>query len=107
MKISLKASFPEKNSSVYESVVACYGRHECKRYTKSKPINFGYKLWVEALTLGYYIQFYTDKNDNHDKKLGFDVSVVISLVSKLPGIPNSSYHTVMNKCSQVLIFFDR
>ena len=63
-----------------------------------KPVKFGYKLWVAATPLGYAIQFYpyAGKDANYDKDLGLGGSVVMSLVSKFPSIPKSSYHVVMD-----------
>ena len=65
---------------------------------QSKPVKFGYKLWVAATPLGYAIQFYpyAGKDANNDKELGLGCSVVMSLVSKFPSIPRSSYHVVMD-----------
>ena len=42
---------PEKNISIDESMVPCYGRHGGKQYIQNKPVKFGYKLWVAALVL--------------------------------------------------------
>ena len=42
---------PEKNISIDESMVPCYGRHGGKQYIQNKLVKFGYKLWVAALVL--------------------------------------------------------
>ena len=31
------------------------GRHDCKMYLQSKPVKFGYKLWIGATPLGFAI----------------------------------------------------
>ena len=49
---------PERNVSIDESMVPYYRRHGCKKYMQSKPLKFGYKLWVAATTHGFDIQFY-------------------------------------------------
>ena len=72
--------------------------HDCNQHMQIKPVKFGYKLWVAATPLGYAIQFYpyAGKDANYDKDLGLGGSVVMSLVSKFPSIPKSSYHVVMD-----------
>ena len=89
----------EKNVSIDESMVPYYGRLGCKQYIQNKPVKFGYKLWVAATPLGYAIQFYlyAGKDDNYNKDIGLGSSVVMTLMSKLPTVPNSNYHLVMDK----------
>ena len=45
-------------------MVVYFGKHEAKQYIHGKPINFGFKLWVMATTVGYCIQLrpYAGKN---------------------------------------------
>ena len=94
----LQNFIPEKNVSIDESMVPYYGCHGCKQYIQSKPVKFGYKLCVAATPLGYAIQFYpyAGKDDNYNKDIGLGGSVVITLMSKLPTVPNSNYHVVMD-----------
>ena len=96
----LRNFIPEKNVSIDESMVPYYGRHGCKQYIQIKPVKFGYKLWVAATPLGYVIQFYpyAGKDDNYNKDIGLGRSVVMTLMSKLPTVPNSNYHVVMDNC---------
>ena len=42
---------PEQTVSIVESVVCYFGEHGCKKFMKSKPVKFGYKLWVAATPL--------------------------------------------------------
>ena len=93
----LQNFIPEKNVSIDESMVANYGRHGCKQYIQNKPVKFGYKLWVAATPLGYAIQFYpyAGKDNNYNKDIGLGGSVVMTLMSKLPTVPNSNYHVFM------------
>ena len=88
----------EKNVSIDESMVPYYGSHGCKQYIQNKPVKFGYKMWVAATPLGYTIQFYpyVRKDDNYNKDIGLGGSVVMTLMSKLPTVPNSNYHVVMD-----------
>ena len=51
---------PEEAISIDESMVPYFGRHGCKQFMKSKPVKFGYKLWVAATPIGYAIQFISD-----------------------------------------------
>ena len=94
----LQNFIPEKNVSIDESMVPYYGRHGCKQYIQNKPVKFGYKLWVAATPLGYAIQMYpyAGKDDNYNKDIGLGGPVVITLMSKLPTVPNSNYHVVMD-----------
>ena len=95
----LQNFIPEKNVSIDESmVVPYYGRHGCKQYIQNKPVKFGYNLWVAATPLGYAIQFYpyAGKDYNYNKNIGLGGSVVMTLMSKLPPVPNSNYHVVMD-----------
>ena len=88
----------EKNVNIDESVVPYYGRNGCKQYILNKPVKFGYKLWVAATPLGYPIQFYpyARNDDNYNKDIDLGGSVVMTLMSKLPTVPNSNYHVVMD-----------
>ena len=94
----LQNFIPEKNVSIDESMVPYYRRHGCKQYIQNKPVKFGYKLWVAATPLGYARQFYPNagKDDNYNKVIGLGGSVVMTLMSKLPTVPNSNYHVVMD-----------
>ena len=94
----LKNFIPERNASIDESMIPYFRRLGCNQHMQSKPVKFGYKLWVAATPLGYAIQFYpyAGKDANYDKDLGLGGSVVMSLVSKFPSIPTSSYHVVMD-----------
>ena len=94
----LQNFIPEKNVSIDESMVPYYGRHGCKQYIQNKPVKFGYKLWVAATPLGYAIQFYpyAGKDDNYNKDIGLGGSVVMTLISKLPTVPNSNCHVIMD-----------
>ena len=94
----LQNFIPEKNVSIDESMEPYYGRHGCKQYIQNKPVKFGYKLWVAATPLGYAIQFYpyARKDDNYNKDISLGGSVVMTLMSKLPAVPNSNYHVAMD-----------
>ena len=39
---------------------------------------------------------YAGKDDNYNKDIGLDGSVVLTLMPKLPTVPNSNYHVVMD-----------
>ena len=93
----LQNYIPEKNVSIVESMVPYHGRHGCKQYIQNKPVKFGYKLWVAATPLCYAIQFYpyAGKDDSYNKAIGLGGSVVMTLMSKLPTVPNWNYHVVM------------
>ena len=39
---------------------------------------------------------YAGKNDNYNKDIGLGGSVVMTLMSKLPTVPDSHYHAVMD-----------
>ncbi|MGH0120964.1 UNVERIFIED_CONTAM: hypothetical protein FKN15_018377 [Acipenser sinensis] len=41
----LKAFQIEQNLCIDEAMITYYGKHSAKQFMKSKPIQFGYKLW--------------------------------------------------------------
>ena len=94
----LQNFIPERNVNIDESMVLYYGCHGCKQYIQNKPIKFGYELWVAATPLGYAIQFYpcAGKDDNYNKDIGLGGSVVMTLMLKLPTVPKSNDHVVMD-----------
>ena len=79
-------------------MVPYYRRHGCKQYIQNTPVKFSYNLWVAATPLGYGIQFYLYAGiyDNYNKDIGIGGSVVMTQMSKLPTVPNSHYHAVMD-----------
>ena len=87
--------------SVDESMDTYFGIHGAKQYIHSKPINFGFKLWVMAIPWGYYIQFhpYAGKDsilqEYENIGLGLGASVVAKLLSKLCVMQTYNYHIVM------------
>ena len=94
----LENFIPEKNMSIDELMVPYYGRHGFKQYIQTKPVKFGYNLWVAATPLGYGIQFYpyAGKDDNYNKDICLGGSVVMTLTSKLPAVSDSHYYAVMD-----------
>ena len=97
-KSCLENFIPEKNISIDESVVPYYRRHDYKQYIQNKPVKLGYKLWAAATPLGYGTQFYpyAKKDDNYSKNIGLGGSVLMTLMSKLPPVPDLHYHAVMD-----------
>ena len=87
--------------SVDESMDPYFGIHGAKPYIHSKPINFGFKLWVMAIPWGYCIQFhpYAGKDsilqEYENIGLGLGASVVAKLLSKLCVIQTYKYHIAM------------
>ena len=99
-KNCLSNYIPERHVSRDESMVPYYGRHGYKQCMQSKPLKFGYKLWVAAITRGFDIQFYLYAGRDGtcgDNKLGLGSSVVMSLSSKLSSADDANYHLVMDK----------
>ena len=94
----LQNFIPEKNVSIDGSMASYYGRHGCRQYIQNKPVKLGYKLWVATTPLGYAMQFYpyARKDDNYNKDIGLGGSIVMILMSKLPTVPSSNYHVVMD-----------
>ena len=97
---------PEKSISIDESMLPYCGRHGCKQYIQNKPVKFGHKLWVAASPLDYGIHFYpyAGKDDNYNKDIVLGGSVVMTLMSKLPTVPDSHYHVVMDSFLPVQTF---
>jgi DNA excision repair protein ERCC-6 len=80
--------------SIDESMVPYYGHHSCKMFIRSKPIRFGYKIWMLCSSGGYpyNMQIYSGKDSDENGPLG---------------------HRVINKMTEVIekpsnheIFFD-
>ena len=94
----LENFIPEKNISNDGSMVPYYGRHGSKQYIQNKPFKFGYNLRVAVTPLGYGIQFYpyAGKGDNYIKDIGLGGTVVMTLTSKLPTVPDLHYHAVID-----------
>ena len=42
---------PEQTVSIVESMVCYFSEHGRKKFMKSKPVKFGYKLWAAATPL--------------------------------------------------------
>ncbi|CAB4061789.1 unnamed protein product [Lepeophtheirus salmonis] len=64
----------------------------------NKLVKFGYKIWRAATTLGYAVQLYSyaGKDSSYNKDIDLGGSVIMNLVSKLPKVPDSNYHIVMD-----------
>ena len=94
----LENFIPEKTISIDESMVPYYGRYGCKQYIQIKSVKFDCKQWVSVTPLGYGIQFYlyARKVDNYNKDIGLGVSIAMTLMSKLPTVPDLHYHAVMD-----------
>ena len=73
--------------SIDEQMVPYFGRHSAKMFIRSKPIRFGYKLWVLASDSGYPYKFdvycgkSSDDTHNTAKEHGLGFRVVTSLLS--------------------------
>ena len=77
-------------------MVPYYGKHGAKQYIHSKPIKFGYKMWVAATRLDYVIQLFPYQGaETIHKVLGLGGSVVNQLVSKLPKDDGNCYHIIL------------
>ena len=88
--------------SIDKRIVPYFGKHGTKQYIHGKPIKFGFKLWVIATPLEYFIRFrpYAGNDsilpEYENIELGLGVSLVVNLVSKLPVMQTSNYHFVMD-----------
>ena len=73
--------------SIDEQMVPYFGHHSAKMYIHSKPIRFGFKLWVLASDSGYPYYFIVycgksaDTNSDQVKEVGLGHTVVTSLLS--------------------------
>lgn len=70
-----------------EAMVPYYGHHSSKQHIKGKPIRFGFKIWCLCDRSGYLIQAepYQGASSTHNTILGVGASVVLDLISELPG----------------------
>ena len=86
---------PTQHVTVDEYMGSYFGKHGTKHYTHSKPINFGFKLWVMATPLGCCIQFglYAGKDsilqEYENIGQGLGASIVANFLSKLPVMQTS------------------
>lgn len=72
--------------SIDESMIPYFGRNGCKQFIRGKPIRFGYKAWVLALSSGYCVNFdiYQGRRMNtEEKKMGLGESVVTTFANLL------------------------
>ena len=72
-----------KNLAIDEQMIPYFGRHSAKMFIRGKPIRFGYKNWVSALSDGYPYKFetYTGACDSKDSKKPLGPQVVSALLS--------------------------
>ena len=47
-----QSDIAHEDLSIDESVLPYYDSHLCKQFIRTKPIRFGYKLWVLATVTG-------------------------------------------------------
>lgn len=93
---------PKREShSVDESMVAYFGRHGCKQFIKGKPIRYGFKVWMGAISdpkcNGYcvWIEPYQGKNTqicNKYKPFGLGPSIILQYCDVLTKIEPLPYH---------------
>ena len=101
-KQCLENYMPEQHVSIDESMVPHLGKHGAKQYIHSKPIKFGYKMWVLAKLLGYCIQFcsHAGKDAAFTEYgaigLGLGAAVMAHLLKMLPPHPGSNYQAMMD-----------
>ena len=100
---------PVVQNDIWKLPTKFHSREECKHWWINGTLLWTswlqtihpkqkYKLWVAATPLGYAIQFYpyAGRDDNYNKDIGLGGSVVTTLMSKLPTVPNWNYHVVMD-----------
>ena len=73
----------EKDLSIDEQMVAYFDRHSAKMFIRGKPIRFGYKNWVLALSDDYPYKFgtYTGACKTKDSSKPLGSQVVFNLLS--------------------------
>ena len=79
---------PSQKISHDEAMIQYFGRHSCKQAIRNKPIPFGYKVWSQNKSNGYFITFdvYQGKTYQGDEEMGLKLgkasSTVMNLLSK-------------------------
>ena len=68
------------------------GRHGYKQFMKNKPVKFGYKLWVAATSLRYFIEFLWLKTTSLIQIWGLEG--LDKLTDSLPKHAGSNYHII-------------
>ena len=74
---------------VDEEMIPYTGHHSAKMYMRSKPIKFGYKMWVLASSEGYpfNLQVYIGKEQTQNNSLPLGTRVVLDLTACIPYPP--------------------
>jgi hypothetical protein len=68
----------EKHLSMDEQIIPYYGHHNCKIFTHSKPIRFGFKQWMLCSSMGYPFHM-----DLYKEKTGSSKDTTVPLGSKI------------------------
>ena len=83
-------------------MVGYVGRHTCKQFMKSKPIKWGYKLWILPGSDGYpyHVIPYQGRTTQSRQPLGY--SVVISMVEVMEKMEaHLPSHTISKVCKKM------
>ncbi|GFS28813.1 piggyBac transposable element-derived protein 3 [Nephila pilipes] len=73
-----------KKLSIDESMVPYYKHHTCKMFIKSKPIRFGFKIWMLCSSFGYpyAMEIYSGReNESSGMRLSEDVTQLLSKIA--------------------------
>lgn len=75
-----------RDLSCDEQMIPYFGKHSAKMYMRSKPVKFGYKLWVicSSNEFPYFLTIYTGRTDNSrgGVPLGTESSIPFRISSK-------------------------
>ena len=81
---------PTHNLSFDESMIKYYRKHQCKEFSKGKPIRFGYKTWCLNQANRYFVnlelyQGARAKTDNEGSlNVGKPATPLIRMIQELP-----------------------
>lgn len=81
---------PEEQLDFDESMVAYFGRHNCKQFIWGKPIRFGYKVWCLNISNGYLVNFEVNQGrnpnnvDEYETKFDKATAPLVQMLDQLP-----------------------
>lgn len=79
---------PEKQQSIDERMVKFKGHNIMRQFIKSKPVKWGFKLWMRCGSKSGYthdIDVYTGKSNDQSSSVGLGEKVVFNLTKSLIG----------------------
>nr|CAI5822357.1 unnamed protein product [Callosobruchus analis] len=83
---------PEQDLAFDENMVKYYGKHtgSCKKFSRGKPIRFGYKVCCLNIVMGYLIDFeiyqgkFVTPDNDIERNFGKATAPLVKMIEELP-----------------------